>query len=298
MANPIEPSYQKQDEKISEYQTELPGREMAVFKRRNPITACLLSFFTGGLGQVYNGQLNKGLLFFGGSLLLTGLLLSAIDYHLYGLLFIITVSALFSLWIIIDAMIGAIKQKKYQLKPYNKWYIYLGVLLIVLCLLDPIFSSLIPVKAYSVGGTSMKPTLVEGDRIVIGRFFYRSHPIERGDLIVFEVANRPGMNYIKRIAALGGEKLAIERGKVYINGVEIKKKWANFTDEKGKTLITARDSSTFNVPKNTVFVLGDNLDYSLDSRDPSFGPVSIRNINGKVLFIYWSNDRKKIGWEF
>ncbi|MBI2519548.1 MAG: signal peptidase I [Bdellovibrio sp.] len=136
---------------------------------------------------------------------------------------------------------------------------------------------------------------------------------KRFDVIVFKYPNDPSINYIKRVIGLPGDEIELNNKQVYVNGkiiyaiddhsALIKEFADNFNGEKvniykvqGPThhfsiqttnFETARDTiSKFKVPDGKYFVMGDNRDFSADSR--YFGFVPKENIKGKALFVWMS----------
>ncbi len=127
-----------------------------------------------------------------------------------------------------------------------------------------------------VTGESMEPTLKEKDKIVISA---RGYEPKRGDIVVLSGAAGIKETIVKRIVAVGGDKVDINftTGVVTINGVE-----EEYTDS-----ITVQQfdiAFPITVPEGTVFVLGDNRGKSLDSRSTEIGCIDERYIVGKVLF--------------
>ena len=133
-----------------------------------------------------------------------------------------------------------------------------------------------PVK---VEGTSMLPGLEDQERIFVNKFVYRLGPIQRGDVIVFRYPRDPAKSYIKRVVAVGGDRVRIERGTVYVNGAALQEDYIpdQFRD--------FRSSPEMAVPPGSYFVLGDHRSLSNDSRD--FGPVPQDLVTGKAVFAYW-----------
>jgi signal peptidase I len=130
-----------------------------------------------------------------------------------------------------------------------------------------------------VEGTSMLPRLVDQDRLFINKFVYHFEAVERGDVVVFHYPRNPQVSYIKRIIALPGDRLRIDRGQVYVNDQPLSEPYvpAEYRD--------TRSLDAMVVPKGEYFVLGDHRSIASDSRD--FGPVQRDLIYGKATFIYW-----------
>lgn len=134
------------------------------------------------------------------------------------------------------------------------------------------------IENVEVNQISMNPTFYEGDRVIISKLSYKFNEPELGDIIVFTPPNQK-QPYIKRVIGVGGDTVAIKDGKLYING--------NVIDEPYIQEEMTQDFDQVHVPEGTVFVMGDNRNYSKDSRNPSVGFIPIENIWGKVKFRYW-----------
>jgi signal peptidase I len=133
-----------------------------------------------------------------------------------------------------------------------------------------------PVK---VEGTSMLPRLEDRDRLFINKFVYHFESIHRGDVVVFHYPRDPEKSYIKRVIALPGDRLRIDRGAVYVNGKKIPEPYVpdEFRDTKSMPEIFIADEE--------YFMMGDHRSISSDSRE--FGPVDRDLIYGKAVFVYW-----------
>jgi signal peptidase I len=141
------------------------------------------------------------------------------------------------------------------------------------------------VQAFKIPSGSMRPSLVEGDKLFVNKFIYRFKPMERGDIIVFKFPNEPKKDFIKRLVAFEGEVVEIRDGKIYVDGKAL-------TDPKtfGRFYYYNHDpfggpDEKIKVPKNSFYVLGDNSANSTDSR--FWGFVPRRNVIGKAIFRWW-----------
>ena len=137
-----------------------------------------------------------------------------------------------------------------------------------------------PVK---VEGTSMLPRLEDQDRLFINKFVYRFEDISRGDVIVFNYPRDPEKSYIKRVIALPGDRLVIQDGRVFVNGVLLKEPYVP------KRYRDVRSLAAMTLPPHQYFVMGDHRSISSDSRD--FGPVDRYFIYGKAELVYWPTDQ-------
>lgn len=134
------------------------------------------------------------------------------------------------------------------------------------------------VKPFYIPSESMEPTLVKGDRVLVNRFVYRFREPERGDVIVFHPPIAPDEDYIKRVAAVGGDTVAVKDGRLFVNGEPQEEPYLKESYIEG-----AFPEET--VPEGYVFAMGDNRNRSGDSR--VFGPVRLQSILGEGFLIYW-----------
>jgi signal peptidase I len=130
-----------------------------------------------------------------------------------------------------------------------------------------------------VEGTSMLPRLEDSDRLFINKFVYRISAIERGDVVVFHYPRDPEKSYIKRVIALPGDRLRIDRGVVWING---HRQVENYVPEEFRDLKSVAETQ---IPPGYYYMMGDHRSISSDSRE--FGPVERTLIYGKAVFVYW-----------
>jgi signal peptidase I len=130
-----------------------------------------------------------------------------------------------------------------------------------------------------VEGTSMLPRLENSDRLFINKFVYHFSAIERGDVVVFRYPLDPNKSYIKRVIALPGDRIWIDRGQVWLNGKRLRESYVppKYRD--------TRSMAEMVIPKDCYFMMGDHRSISSDSRE--FGPVERSLIYGKAVFIYW-----------
>ena len=130
-----------------------------------------------------------------------------------------------------------------------------------------------------VEGTSMLPRLEDRDRIFINKFVYHISAIDRGDVVVFHYPRDPEKSYIKRVIALPGDRLRIDRGQVWVNG---ERQTESYVPEMYRD---NRSMAELVVPEGFYFMMGDHRSISSDSRE--FGPVERSLIYGKAVFVYW-----------
>ena len=167
---------------------------------------------------------------------------------------------------------------------------------IVIAVLIALFIRAFVVQAFKIPSSSMEPTLLVGDHLLVNKFiygiripytdikFFQYRKPQRGDIIVFIFPKDRKKDFIKRVIATEGEKVVIIRNKIYINDKLIDDPWGHFTMPRS----TIEDYGPVKVPEDSLFVMGDNRDNSQDSR--FWGFVKINEVKGKALIIYFSWD--------
>lgn len=108
---------------------------------------------------------------------------------------------------------------------------------------------------------SMNPTLKVGDGVVVNRLAYLNDGPERGDIVVFVSDEYDGEYLIKRVIGLPGDTIEIKDGSCYVNGCKLIEEYAV-----GSTDVSPNNREFFIVPEGEYFLLGDNREFSADSR--------------------------------
>ena len=134
-------------------------------------------------------------------------------------------------------------------------------------------------QPFIVKGASMEPNFYSNDYLIIDEISFRFHPPQRGDVIVFKYPKNPSHRFIKRIIGLPNETVEINNGKIIIYD----------SQEQGQVLDESKylpqqdfsGSTTTKLGFDEYFVLGDNRDFSSDSR--KWGHLPRENIIGKVF---------------
>lgn len=142
------------------------------------------------------------------------------------------------------------------------------------------------VIVFSVGmkismiGVSMEPALYNGQEVLVNRFVFKIVSPHRGDVVAFLPNGNPNAHYyVKRVIGLPGERIQIIGGYVYINGNLL------VEDEAYDKIADAGIADTeILLGSDEYFVLGDNRNFSEDSRSGNIGPVSKETIAGRVWF--------------
>jgi len=158
------------------------------------------------------------------------------------------------------------------------------VVIISLAIIIPIRYFLI--QPFYVKGASMEPNFYDRDYLIIDEISYRLNQPQRGDIAVFKYPRNPQEYFIKRIIGLPGEKIQIKNGEIYVfnkenlSGVKLNEP---YLADGVKTYET--NENIVSLDNNEYYVLGDNRNFSKDSR--SFGQVNKSFIIGRVLLRGW-----------
>lgn len=155
--------------------------------------------------------------------------------------------------------------------------VYVGVVLAITFLIITFVG-----QRTHVSGESMENTLDDGDQLIVDKLTYRFHDPERFDIIVFPFRYKDNTYYIKRIIGLPGETVQIVDGEIYINGELLKESYGR---EVMQDAGLAAEPITLG--EDEYFVLGDNRNYSSDSRDPSVALIHRKEIIGRAWLRIW-----------
>ena len=148
------------------------------------------------------------------------------------------------------------------------------------------------VQAFKIPTGSMRPTLIEGDRILVSKFIYKFKEPKRGDVIVFISPEDKKKDFIKRLVGLPNENIQISNGAILVNNNPVgessvlkKQHYYNRGD-------FGAEGQSVTVPNDAYYVLGDNSISSRDSRYWGFMPK--KYLLGKAFLIYWHLNRMRI----
>jgi signal peptidase I len=150
--------------------------------------------------------------------------------------------------------------------------------------------------AYVIPTGSMEPTLHANpkDRVLVNKLSYHLHDIHRGDVVVFKrppgESDKTINDLIKRVVGLPGETVSLQNGMVLINGQALTEPYVNSACTQGTITLTGQ--ATWTIPKNMIFVMGDNRCDSTDSR--AFGPIQQNLVVGRAFVRVWPFSH--LGW--
>jgi signal peptidase I len=168
-------------------------------------------------------------------------------------------------------------------------------------------------EAFRVTSSSMSPTVMIEDRLLVNRLAYCSNGPERNDIVLFimpqDFGPTAGNSAIKRIVGLPGETVQLKDGVLYIDGepgditedTSISGLLRHYKYAESKETTTPKQYQKFAVmtpyviPQDCYFLIGDNVSQSSDSR--FFGALPRTQIKGKVTKIYWPAERATLLYE-
>jgi signal peptidase I len=189
-------------------------------------------------------------------------------------------------------------EKNTKVKKKSAWRENIEAIAIAVVL--ALFIRAFVVQAFKIPSGSMKDTLLIGDHILVNKFIYGVKmpftnatlvPVknpQRGDIMVFKFPEDPKKDFIKRVIGVEGDVIEVRQKKVFVNHRELVEPYAKHTDPRIiPAWIQPRDNfGPVTVPKDRLFLMGDNRDHSYDSR--FWGFVNLHAVRGKAFIIYWS----------
>jgi signal peptidase I len=301
-------------------------------KPRCPWLAALLTIlFSIGLGHMYSGRLKRGIILFaiGQLLFLTSVIsLTVMIPKASYMLLIIFINVAFFVFCVVDAAIAAKSGKEnYQPAKYNRWYAYIGYIVIAGLLAEVWLPGIVVtnyVQAFKIPTGGMEPTLLIGDRLLANKRIYKSAEPRRGDVMVFKYPKDPEMLYVKRLIGLPGDTIEVKERTVYVNNLPLEEEYTQYINpgsvtehygpwyipKKGDKIEVAGSAFKLNgevLNEEIIETYAEHADlneepYSVpqdhyfflgDNRDNSmdsrfWGAVPHDYLSGKALIIYWS----------
>ena len=204
--------------------------------RRKPWLAGLLSLVVPGLGQVYNGQALKGVLLdclYGIVALACVVILLELSLAPLNIALPLGIILAGHLYILVEAVKTARRKgETFQPKLYNKWYVYLAIIVLWAFVIQPTVSSTIRnvwMQAFKIPSGAMEETLLIGDHILVNKFRLRFMLLQRFDVIVFKYPWEDSRAFIMRIVGLPGERVEMRNRQVYINEQPLQELYAQYS---------------------------------------------------------------------
>jgi len=292
-------------------------------RARRPWIAVVLTILTPGLGHLYAGAPRRALGFWVLSLA-AGIAIVAI-VSAVAILSVVPGSLLLVAGILsTPVIVGLIAWSAARTarnagvdfvpRSYNRWWVYLGIVLAVAFLVQPPYLSVIKktiLQAYQIPSSSMEPTLLQGDFILAKPL--RRAP-ERGDIVVYR---RRGLVFMKRVVGLPADTLSMQNGTLFVNGHSVAEPYASHRHEgslfdqdflwQREYVAPEVDRVTYHptltfwgpivVPPRAYFVLGDNRGESADSRYTGFVPADSAIQRPTVIYLSRDRETGHIRWD-
>jgi signal peptidase I len=287
-------------------------------RRRKPWVAFWFSFLCPGLGQLYNGSPLWAL-----SALVVGTVVALITaLYFFSTLKLLLAAMLLGLAVDLAYALHAYLQAKrlgtIQLRPYQRWWIYLGFVLLAYGLPDG-YGTLMPerFRSFQIPSESMVPNLLVGDRLVADGWAYWHKDPQRGDVAVFDYPKDPSTKFVKRVIGVPGDTVEIKGGELYVNNEPVQeerssrpivedKGWGRveYLEDYGDKHMIYRSQPTLTmrfgpvkVPPESYFMMGDNRDRSNDSR--FWGFVRRDEIIAQLSYVFfsWDSTSHSIRWD-
>lgn len=240
---------------------------------RSSLIGAVAGMSMPGMGQIYNGELIKGLSIFA-IYIMTFVIGMSLTVYLPDKYLVVGVFLTLGivLGIYVVSVVEAYKRsskigRHFAPKPYNKWYVYLAVWMIGSLLVTGVayrHTRDNVIQLFKIPSESMQPAIMKGDRVIADMTAYWRMPPRRGDIVIFVYRDDGSKFFMKRIAALPGDTVKLTDGKEYT------------------------------VPHGKVYVLGDNPEKSIDSR--KFGAIPLRDVIAKVRQVCYSSAPQGVRW--
>ncbi len=156
---------------------------------------------------------------------------------------------------------------------------------LALAVIISVVLNLFVVQVTEVRQRSMETTLLQNDRVLVSKVDYRFSSPQPGDIVVFNPTIDTQIPYVKRVVAVAGETVELRDGNLWVNG-----RLRVVAQARGITQAQSPEIRyPYKVPEGHFFAMGDNRQFSQDSR--TFGAQPYHRIIGKVLLRFWPVDR-------
>lgn len=253
----------------------------------------MASLGTLGLGQLYNGKHRKAIIMYG--LAWVGIAIGLILPPAASFSNLVILSG-FAICIgaaaLVDSIRDAHRLGEIKLNWYNRWYVYLVILLAQGLVIGPVSGCLLglaDMEGLKARGEMMLPTLREGDRFFVDQRAYNASSPSRGDIVIFKHPEFEGKKLIMRIIGLPGEKVSAVGQEVFVNGELLAEPWSVYPPQ---AYVKKPDHGLFMLGADEYFLMSDNKDKANRRHRCS---VHRSQIMGQVRYLYWAEDKSRIG---
>lgn len=167
------------------------------------------------------------------------------------------------------------------LKEFASWVIYILFIIGVTWFIITFIG-----QRTKVDGSSMETTLSDKDNLIVDKISYRFRDPQRYDIVVFPYRYAENTYYIKRIIGMPGETIQIIDGEVYIDDELLGEQYGAEVMQKAGIA-----AEPITLGADEYFVLGDNRNHSSDSRDPSVGILTRKELIGRAWMRIYPFDK-------
>jgi len=147
------------------------------------------------------------------------------------------------------------------------------------------------IEGIYVASASMEPTLPVGTKYFLEKLTVRLSGAKRADIVVFPSPVEPGKDLIKRVIAVGGDKIELRNKEVYLDGLKLEESYVRHS--RRNEVLEDDNVGPLEVAEGTVFVMGDNRDESGDSRDwknietgEHIYFIPVKSLKGKIILLF------------
>ena len=265
---------------------------------KKPLLALIVSLLADGLGQIYNGELIKGPAFALVGWIFVWLGFSYLMHSFYGFIFFIVISLAFKIYLCANAFVVAKKLEVDTTRPRVPVALRIGAAILIIGLgfcvsSDWFVKKFLVFHAFKVPSGSMCPTICEGDRMVADMRAFRRNSPQRGNVVMFLFDSETTL-HVKRVVAVAGDDVWASNGRVFVNGRPVEfSASACGTPAVQTNNHDSPDLAPLHVPPDKLFLMGDNIGNSYDSRH--YGAVEVSRVRGKPIYLFWSHQSSRIG---
>ncbi len=271
---------------------------------RKRLWAAFLSLMIPGVGQLYNARFKRAAMFYGVYAVLAVALFTGLLGRTFLALAVVVVAILAfrggaAVLAAIEPGVTGSETRRW----FSTWYGSVAVLAVLFLGQTFVLAQVQRLKTFYIPSSAMEATIQPGDRLVAALDAFTDRDPQRGELVLFDSPEQPGTTLLKRVVAIGGDTVAIRGKQLIIGGVPAVEPWVVHQDDRvfppsdPPTRQSRRDNlEPFEIPAGHIFVLGDNRDFSYDSR--YYGLVPRSALKGAPLYLYWSSDLSRIGLKF
>jgi signal peptidase I len=144
-------------------------------------------------------------------------------------------------------------------------------------------------RPFQVNGDSMHPNFTHKEYILTNIIGLNFTSPKRGEVVVFKAPSEPEKDFIKRVIAVPGDRVMVKEGSVYLNGLKLDESKYLSPEVKTQSGNFLKEGAEVIVPDESYIVMGDNRNYSSDSRE--WGFVTKKDMIGKSFFVYWPPEK-------